>query len=154
MFNNIGGKCKGLARFLCWVGIICSVIGAIVLFVYGAKCSYRDYIHPFVGYGFLVLIVGPLSSWIGSWVIYAIGEAAENSVSINHDNKAILKKLESIEGGNGNTVTKPSSLSAKNFKLSKLDEADSAHETWKCDMCNSVNPASAKHCLRCNCNRQ
>ena len=61
MFNNIGGKVKGLAVVVCCLGIITAIIYAIV-----AK-------------SFLTFIIGVLSSWIGCWSLYAIGEAADAS---------------------------------------------------------------------------
>ena len=63
MFDNIGSKVKGLAIFACVAGIIGSLIGAIVLWANG-----------FVGAGFGTLIGGCLFAWIGSWVIYCIGD--------------------------------------------------------------------------------
>jgi len=47
MFNNIGGKIKGLAKFMCWLGIIISVIAGVVLII--AAASSRSY--TFDGYG-------------------------------------------------------------------------------------------------------
>ena len=34
MFNNIGSKIKALAKVICWIGIIASVIGGIVLMIH------------------------------------------------------------------------------------------------------------------------
>lgn len=70
MFENIGNKIKTLAKVLCWIGIIVSVIVAIVLFA-----SDDD----LVGIGFLVLIGGSLISWIGSFVLFGFGQLVENS---------------------------------------------------------------------------
>ncbi|MBR1585687.1 MAG: hypothetical protein IJ662_09125 [Clostridia bacterium] len=78
MFDNIGGKCKTLAKVLCWLGIIASIIGGIAMIVSGAN-MYRDG-EIYIVSGILIAIIGPLLSWLGSLVLYAIGEAAENSV--------------------------------------------------------------------------
>ena len=67
MFDDIGTKLKGLAYFSCWIGIFSSMILGIVA------------IRVRIIYGVLIIVLGPLYSWISSWVIYAIGEIAENT---------------------------------------------------------------------------
>lgn len=71
MFNNIGGKIKGLAAFICWVGIIASILGGIVLMLAGDEM--------FILIGIAVAIVGSLASWIGSFVMYGYGQLIYNS---------------------------------------------------------------------------
>ncbi len=92
MFNNIGGKIKGLAKFLCWLGIILSVIIGVILII--AAASSRSY--TFDGYGeritlssggsvvagILVIVFGSLASWIGSFFMYGFGELVENSKKV------------------------------------------------------------------------
>lgn len=72
MFDNVGGKVKGLAKFVCWVGIICSVIGGIAL-LFQSSSSVLS---------LSVLIGGILSSWLGSLSLYAIGSAADDAAAI------------------------------------------------------------------------
>ena len=92
MFNNIGGKIKGLAKFMCWLGIIISVIAGVILII--AAASSRSY--TFDGYGeritissggsivagILVIVFGSLFSWIGSFFMYGFGELVENSKKV------------------------------------------------------------------------
>lgn len=73
MFENIGGKIKGLAVLMCWLGIIGSVIMAFVLW------NQNSYRNPTIGLGIAVLVGGCLISWIGSFAAYALGELTENS---------------------------------------------------------------------------
>ena len=90
MFDNIGDKLKGLALFLCWGGIIYSVISGIIV------CSdFKLWI------GLLIIVIGSLVSWISSWVIYAIGEIAVNT-STTH-----------IQSTETNGATKPQTLAEK-----------------------------------------
>ena len=63
MYSNIGAKVKGLAVFVCVIGIVGSLIAAIVMWA-----------NDLVGAGFCTLIGGCLSAWIGSWVVYCIGD--------------------------------------------------------------------------------
>ena len=77
MFDNIGGKIKGLAKVLCLVGIAVSVIGAIALWC--ANSYYQSTIVP----GFIVLIVGSVGSWLSSLFTYGFGELIDRVTSID-----------------------------------------------------------------------
>lgn len=74
MYDNIGGKIKGLAKTLSILGAIAIAILAIILL-----CS-NDKLIPF---GVLLLIFGPLFAWISSWILYGFGELVENSSIIS-----------------------------------------------------------------------
>ena len=77
MFDNIGGKIKGLAKVLCLVGIAVSAIGAIAL--WRANSYYQSTIVP----GFIVLIVGSVGSWLSSLFTYGFGELIDRVTSID-----------------------------------------------------------------------
>lgn len=81
MFSNIGGKIKGLAKFICWLGIILSVIIGIIL-ILGARSGNGAYGYPDGGAvvaGIFVIVLGSIMSWIGSFVLYGFGELVDNS---------------------------------------------------------------------------
>ena len=70
MFDNIGKKIKNLASIITWVGIILSVtIGLVLAFV-----SY-----DFAIVGLVIIVVGSLSSWISSFLLYGVGQLVDNS---------------------------------------------------------------------------
>lgn len=77
MFDNIGGKIKGLAKVLCLVGIAVSAIGAIALW-----CA-NSYYQPTIVPGFIVLIVGSVGSWLSSLFTYGFGELIDRVTSID-----------------------------------------------------------------------
>ena len=77
MFSNIGGKIKKLAVILCILGMIGSVVYAIVCFSNTSK--YED----LTLYGVLILVLGCLVSWISSFFVYGFGELIERTVSID-----------------------------------------------------------------------
>ena len=85
MFNNIGAKIKTLAKILCWIGIIGSVISGIVIIAAGSKGGY--YSTPYgsissgsaVVAGILTMVLGSLLSWIGSFFAYGFGQLIENT---------------------------------------------------------------------------
>lgn len=80
MFENIGSKIKGLASFMCWIGIGVSVMGGIILLAYSGEAWYNEEICILLG--FATMIGGSLLSWLSSFVLYGFGELIENSAII------------------------------------------------------------------------
>ena len=76
MFDNIGGKIKGVARVFCWIGIIASLLIGLIMMVTGFNTPRGDMM---VVIGLAVMIVGSLLSWVGSLVTYGFGELVQNS---------------------------------------------------------------------------
>ena len=74
MFDNIGSKIKTLAKVICWIGILISVISGIVVIASTGSTG--------VPVGILVIVLGALLSWIGSFVLYGFGQLIENSEEI------------------------------------------------------------------------
>lgn len=69
MFDNIGEKIKTVAKANCWIGIIAyAIIGIILLAENNNELI-----------GFSILILGPLFSWISSFITYGFGQLVENS---------------------------------------------------------------------------
>ena len=71
MFTNIGGKIKGLAKVVCWIGIILSFIMGVIMMATQGELG--------VATGLITMIIGALASWVGSFVLYGFGELVENS---------------------------------------------------------------------------
>ena len=86
VFDNIGRKIKTLAKVFCWLGIIESIIIAIIMI-----SNYHAEIRKA---GWIVLFAGPLFSWISSFALYALGEIAENSAT----QAGLIKKWAEREG--------------------------------------------------------
>jgi len=85
MFNHIGRKIKGLAKFICWLGIILSVLVGIIMIVGGSNVDVSGVEGAealqslgWVG-GVLFIIIGCLASWIGSFFTYGFGQLIENT---------------------------------------------------------------------------
>ena len=87
MFNNIGGKIKGLAKFICWVGIIASIIFGIIIIASATKSfgGYRYTDTRTIILGVITIVAGSIISWIGSFVLYGFGELVENSSTIKYE---------------------------------------------------------------------
>lgn len=79
MFSNIGGKIKGLAKVICIVGMAIFVVAGIVMIGFGSSSYNGDTMTVM---GCVVMIVGPLVSWIGSFFAYGFGELIENTTVI------------------------------------------------------------------------
>ena len=71
MFDNIGSKIKTLAKVVCWIGIIGSIIAGIAMIATMGSVG----VLP----GLLTIVLGALLSWVGSFVLYGFGEMVENS---------------------------------------------------------------------------
>ena len=79
MFKNIGGKIKGLAKVICYVGIAISVIAGIFMIGFGSSSYNGD---TMIVMGCVVMIVGSLVSWIDSFFAYGFGELIETTTVI------------------------------------------------------------------------
>lgn len=81
MYENVGGKIKGVAQTFTVIGIIISVLLFIVLMIPAGEAaregSGTELIFPFV-----VLIIGCLFSWLSSLVLYGFGQLIENTDTI------------------------------------------------------------------------
>ncbi|MBQ8746290.1 MAG: hypothetical protein IJZ08_00285 [Clostridia bacterium] len=70
MFNEIGKKIKGLASVIAWIGIIASAIMGFITM----ELSFFT--------GLLIIAIGALASWVGSFLLYGFGELVDNSTVI------------------------------------------------------------------------
>ena len=91
MFDNIGGKIKKLAKVLCWIGIIFSVILGVLMMVSGGSYSRYGYSSSGGGVlaGLLTIVLGSLLSWIGSFFTYGFGQLIENTDDIRSKMKGL-----------------------------------------------------------------
>ena len=90
MFENIGRKLKILAQVICWVGIIVSVLSALLFFFAAGLLPASERVTAIVSGG-IALVLGPLLSWIGSFQLYAYGELVEKTTVIEQRLKQIEK---------------------------------------------------------------
>lgn len=87
MFKNIGKKIKTLAKVICIVGIVASVILGISMILTSTQTGYGIII------GIVYLLLGPLFSWIGSFALFGFGELIDNSKKSLDIQKQILEKI-------------------------------------------------------------
>ena len=98
MFDNIGSKIKTLARIVCWLGIIISVISGLAIMVSNEETIFV---------GTLIILLGSIGSWIGSFVLYGFGQLIENSDTLVEISKHSISKSpkESFVAASPNTDT-------------------------------------------------
>lgn len=106
MFQNIGKKIKTLAVVVCWIGIAGSVIGGIVMVGVGADSSGGDLL---IGLGIPLIFLGPLFSWIGSFVLYGYGDMITR-----------IRRIERKLYGQENEEEEKSDSAGKDDRLAKL----------------------------------
>lgn len=80
MYNNIGGKIKGLTKVI-------AVMGALAPIVIGLGLMFSD--ENLFLVGLLVIAVGCLISWISSWLLYGFGELIENTALVARNTQAM-----------------------------------------------------------------
>ena len=137
MFDNIGGKIKGLAKFICWVGIIASIILGIII-ISGAGTSYGRYRYTDSGMvvlGIITIVAGSILSWIGSFVLYGFGELVENSSELVEQIEEIRTKKNTAEFYRQPTGS-----------VSSEGDAYSSQNQWICPKCGRRNPITLKVC--------
>ncbi len=84
IFSNIGGKIKGFAELLTWLGILGSIFSGLWIMSID-----DDFIIP----GILVIVIGSLVSWISHLLLYGFGQLIQNS-DILVENSDILIDLQ------------------------------------------------------------
>lgn len=85
MYNNIGGKIKGLAKAISIVEAIAAVTTGIAL-----MASDDDMILV----GLVVMLLGPLVAWVSSWLIYGFGELVDKACDIERNTRGGERKSE------------------------------------------------------------
>ena len=124
MFDNIGSKIKTVATTIAILGIIGSIIIGSVM-IKEANDSYYPSATETLS-GWLVIIVGSLSSWVSSFTLYGFGQLIENTDIIS--SKYIT---------NASDKTPPSSNGAK--KTANLDPS-----LGTCELCDKENVKVAR----------
>ena len=119
MYDNIGGKIKGLAKTMFIVAAIGAVITGIVLLA-----TVDDYL---ILYGLLTLVCGPIIAWVGSWILYAFGELVEDVHAMRKKYYPMAEELANREAGEKEkreAVPTAHSVAASTQKVSVEESAD------------------------------
>lgn len=148
MFEEPGHKLKTVAKILCWLGIIGTVIAAVTL----GKDRYGDL--DLLSFA-LILVIGCVTSYISSLVLYGFGEMIENTSGISGHTSRILVKLEGIEQSAGQHSTDKSSAESNHPSNSSLGARTSAELDLKskglirCPECGTIQSIDRESCYCC-----
>lgn len=90
MYSNIGEKIKVLAKIICIIGIVISVISGLGIIIV-SSISYNPGLS--VLGGLLVIVLGTLFSWLSTFFIYGFGELIDKVTKIESE----IKKQNSFD---------------------------------------------------------
>ena len=82
LYENVGAKIKGLAKWIFFLEALSAVISGIALLADGE-----------VWFGLLTLVLGPVVALASSWLLYAFGQLTEDT----HDVRSQAERIENIE---------------------------------------------------------
>ena len=85
MYDNIGGKIKGLAKAT-------FIIEAIAVVITGIALMASD--EDMIPIGLLVMVVGPIVAWVSSWLLYGFGELVDKACDIERNTRSGERKSE------------------------------------------------------------
>ena len=149
MFDRIGDKIKTLAVICCGLGMVLSVICAIVLW------SGNSYRNPTVALGIGVLVGGCLASWVGSFFMYGFGELIEETRRNRELNQEILNRLNAPQE-KGNAPESPVRDVPRAFSVGRalsfqheIKPQHPANGEWVCTSCGTRNLRSDLMCRDC-----
>ena len=158
LYENIGGKIKGWAK---WIFIV-EAIGAIIT---GFSLITADAEDPSMTtlYGLLILVLGPFVALVSTWLLYAFGELVEKTASNEKNTRDLLKYIkdnyrapqpEEKSDDNKSTPFKATSPKNENKTPEKSYSPTATFEakdngTIVCSQCNYTQPKTRKVCWHC-----
>ncbi|MDD4011093.1 MAG: hypothetical protein PHI83_03010 [Sphaerochaetaceae bacterium] len=77
MYNNIGKKIKAVAKAVCILGIIASMIAGLGYGILEGRSMAEIALIPLAA-----IIVGSLVSWVSSFMLYGFGELVDKTSEI------------------------------------------------------------------------
>lgn len=101
MYNNIGSQIKRLARIAFWLGLVSSIFVGIVFMALNSSL---------IAIGLIIwFIIGPISSYVLSILLYGFGELIDKSCAIERNirgEKRISEAQEKAESERINRLEK------------------------------------------------
>ena len=132
MYDNIGGKIKGLAKIIFIIEAVGAIITGIALLITGVAL-----------FGLLILVCGPLVAWVSSWILYAFGELVETTAVNENNTRQLLKKLNEKSTDDSTTFIKNKEY---DNQTTNIPQAATTHK-WLCDGCKKMRTQTpCEHC--------
>ena len=131
MYDNIGSKIKIVAQILFVLGVIGSIIFGFVI-CFGSE--------DFKAIGFLYILLGGLSSWLSTLLMYGFGELIERVCSI--DKKTLIDTSPRIvyKQENSATIKMPITdiTNEKQNVDNNINMSSTVAHSWRCPNCNKM----------------
>ena len=149
LYANIGKKLKSWAVSI----FIVEAIGAIIT---GITMLVND-----LGWGWLVLLVGPVAAWLSTLVLYAFGELVDKTCDNETNTQNIEKLLQqmlTVQKSPSSNEPAPTAAKKKSTPTPKAEMhvgqtaqviKNEETDTITCSLCGFAQPASRKVCWQC-----
>ncbi len=166
MFDNVGSRMKGLAKVVFAVILIAALVGAILSAIAVGKaaaisCNAERYVYSGekdeaagvlagIGTFVAVMLAGFFSAYFTGALVYAVGEAVENSEAAKkaaEQNRAMLLKLTGSGAGSEAPATKQTVKDAP--PAAKKDAVVLDDTKMRCPKCGAVQPKGRSVCWDC-----
>lgn len=139
MFDNIGRKIKTLAKVLCWIEFISSIIVAIIMiYTSNTAFSYRERdslaaVSLRIS-GWITLFLGPLFSWVASLPLYALGEIKEETAYTKQALERVLFQIDKMASSMSHCSEKAETASEEKETYRPKDASELVQEKKKNDV--------------------
>ena len=149
MFNNVGGKIKGVVKGFFAINVIFTVILGIVVWY-----NVADWNNGFVGFlaGGFTFAIGFFFAWLSSLAAYAFGQLVENSDRIREhlENGADNTSKDSSDSyNNSNTGYNNGSASYTSSGYNANVYVNENGNSVTCPKCNESQPVGRGYCSIC-----
>ena len=142
MYDHIGGKIKILAKVTFAIVAIASIVGGFAL------------LDGSDGLSMILVICGPLISWISSLLLYGFGEIIDKLCDIEHNTGIMMKPSELKKARNRHEAETKKAEAAKQELQKQLEEENSV--IIECPECEEElffdKDLSHAECPYCGCN--
>lgn len=147
MFNDSGNQIKGISKFLCYAGIVVSLILLIACIAVDLAIL-----------GIIIAVVGSFLSWIGSIFCYGFGELIENSrktcALLEKHLKDEQKPLENLNAQSTTFTRTSQSISDSGVDLESVPTAAATFprrtdQMIFCPECGQRQPGNRNKCWSC-----
>ncbi len=154
MYENIGEKIKNLAATLAGIGVVASLAAGFIMI----SSDYSDINTQ----GWIILVGGPIISWVSSYILYGFGELISQTNEMNQKLSVLLTKEASHDTSSFSYAEKPTSNTKKvgddefsqieGYIVSKSPRVAAIYRNVDltiCPFCNSPQASNRDDCFHC-----